>query len=135
MGWPLPVQGGPPIMIGGGRKVLTLAGRVADIVSFNFDNRGCGGTRECAVRRRAGDGAAHSWVRGRRRPLTRSSWTVPTSPSLPDTASGVATAEKMGGMSGMSADDMAAHPNVPHRHRRRDLDRLVERANATASAL
>jgi len=29
----------PPIMIGGGsRKVLTLAGRVADIVSFNFDN-------------------------------------------------------------------------------------------------
>ena len=40
-GSPKPVQQpGPPIMIGGGaRKVLTLAGRVADIVSLNFNNR------------------------------------------------------------------------------------------------
>ncbi|HTN81345.1 MAG TPA: TIGR03621 family F420-dependent LLM class oxidoreductase [Acidimicrobiales bacterium] len=39
-GRPLPAQpGGPPIMIGGGApKVLGLAGRVADIVSLNFDN-------------------------------------------------------------------------------------------------
>ena len=29
----------PPIFIGGGRqRILTLAGRLADIVSFNFDN-------------------------------------------------------------------------------------------------
>jgi len=39
-GAPVPVQRPhPPIMIGGGsRKVLTLAGAKADIVSFNFDN-------------------------------------------------------------------------------------------------
>ncbi len=39
-GLPKPVQNpGPPIMIGGGApKVLRLAGRVADIVSFNFNN-------------------------------------------------------------------------------------------------
>ncbi len=39
-GVPAPVQRpGPPIMIGGGaRKILTLAGREADIVSLNFNN-------------------------------------------------------------------------------------------------
>ncbi len=39
-GLPLPVQRPhPPIFIGGGReKILSLAGRLADIVSFNFDN-------------------------------------------------------------------------------------------------
>jgi probable F420-dependent oxidoreductase len=39
-GRPVPVQQpGPPIMIGGGsRKVLTLAGAVADIVSINYNN-------------------------------------------------------------------------------------------------
>ena len=39
-GLPLPVQQpGPPIMIGGGSpKILGLAGRLADIVSINFDN-------------------------------------------------------------------------------------------------
>jgi probable F420-dependent oxidoreductase len=39
-GLPRPVQQPhPPIFIGGGRqKILTLAGRLADIVSFNFDN-------------------------------------------------------------------------------------------------
>lgn len=39
-GRPLPVQQpGPPIMIGGGSpKILGLAGRMADIVSINFDN-------------------------------------------------------------------------------------------------
>ena len=40
-GLPKPVQTPhPPIMIGGGSKrVLTLAGQTADIVSFNFNNR------------------------------------------------------------------------------------------------
>ena len=39
-GLPLPVQQPhPPIFIGGGReRILTLAGRLADIVSINFDN-------------------------------------------------------------------------------------------------
>jgi probable F420-dependent oxidoreductase len=39
-GLPSPVQpSGPPIMIGGGApKILGLAGRVADIVSLNFNN-------------------------------------------------------------------------------------------------
>ncbi len=40
-GTPLPVQRpGPPILVGGGgRRILTLAGRVADVVSVNFDLR------------------------------------------------------------------------------------------------
>lgn len=38
-GEPQPVAGMPPIMVGGGSKrVLTMAGRLADIASFNFDN-------------------------------------------------------------------------------------------------
>jgi len=39
-GRPIPVQpGGPPIMIGGGaRRILGVAGRLADIVSINFNN-------------------------------------------------------------------------------------------------
>jgi probable F420-dependent oxidoreductase len=38
-GRPLPVQSPIPIMIGGGSpKVLALAGRLADVVSLNFDN-------------------------------------------------------------------------------------------------
>jgi probable F420-dependent oxidoreductase len=39
-GVPSPHDGMPPIMIGGGaRRVLGIAGREADIVSLNFDNR------------------------------------------------------------------------------------------------
>ena len=39
-GVPKPPHGMPPIMIGGGsRRVLGIAGREADIVSLNFDNR------------------------------------------------------------------------------------------------
>src|SRR5262249_52882875 len=38
-GEPQPVAGMPPIMVGGGsQRVLTRAGRLADIASFNFDN-------------------------------------------------------------------------------------------------
>ena len=38
-GTPAPIQGRIPLMIGGGApKVLGLAGRLADIVSFNFNN-------------------------------------------------------------------------------------------------
>ncbi len=39
-GLPKPTNGMPPIMIGGGaQRVLGIAGREADIVSLNFDNR------------------------------------------------------------------------------------------------
>lgn len=39
-GRPLPPRGMPPLMVGGGGpKILSLAGRRADIVSINFDNR------------------------------------------------------------------------------------------------
>ena len=39
VGAPMPVQDSIPIMIGGGSpKVLRLAGRLADVVSFNFNN-------------------------------------------------------------------------------------------------
>ena len=47
-GLPRPVQqAGPPIMIGGGApRILGLAGRLADIVSLNFDNSS-GTARQC----------------------------------------------------------------------------------------
>jgi len=132
-GEPTPVQsGGPPIMIGGGaRKVLTLAGRVADIVSFNFDNRagvvGPASVQSAAasvmeqrigwVRDGAGDRFDHIELE------VGAYFTVVT----PDTAAGAATAEKMGGMFGMTADDMAAHPNALIGTVDEICDRLVER--------
>jgi len=65
-GLPLPVQQPhPPIFIGGGReRILTLAGRLADIVSINFDNS-AGRLGSASV---AGSGAGETaqkleWVR------------------------------------------------------------------------
>ncbi len=132
-GQPLPVQaGGPPIMIGGGaRKVLTLAGRVADIVSFNFDNR-AGVVGPASVQSAAASVMEQriSWVRegaGDRFDSIELEVGAYFTVVTPDTASGVATAEKMGGMFGMSADDMAAHPNALIGTADEICDRLVER--------
>ena len=74
-GLPRPVQQPhPPILIGGGReRILTLAGRLADIVSFNYDNSvrpPRGGQR--GQRRRRRDGSEGGVGPGRRRrPLRR----------------------------------------------------------------
>lgn len=129
-GQPTPVQKpGPPLMIGGGaRKVLTYAGQVADMVSFNFDNRagvvGPSGVQSSSasameqkvawVRDGAGDrfdqielevGAYFSAV---------TDHTVPT-------------AEKFGSMFGLDADAMIAHPNALIGSVDAICDRLIER--------
>lgn len=114
-GRPKPVQRPhPPLMIGGGgERVLSLAAREADIVSFNFNNRsgviGPDGVQTSTaalttqkvewVKRAAGDrfdsleleiGAYFTFVG----------------------AAGDAMAEGMGGVFGLSADEMRAHPHA-----------------------
>ena len=114
-GQPMAVQSPrPPLMIGGGaRKVLTFAGSVADIVSFNFDNRagvvGPAGVQS-SVASAMDDKIA--WVRegaGTRfddiELEVGAYFTVVTDEAA-------ATSEKMGSMFGLSGPDMAAHPNA-----------------------
>ena len=114
-GQPMAVQSPrPPLMIGGGaRKVLTFAGSVADIVSFNFDNSagvvgpvGVQSSVASAMDEKIG------WVRegaGARfddiELEVGAYFTVVTDEAA-------ATAEKMGAMFGLSSADMAAHPNA-----------------------
>jgi len=113
-GRPKPVQQPhPPLMIGGGgERVLSLAGREADIVSFNFNNRagvlGADGPQNSTaeltaqklewVKRAAGErfdrieleiGAYFTFVGDH----------------------GDAMAEGMGGAFGLTADEMRAHPH------------------------
>jgi probable F420-dependent oxidoreductase len=129
-GQPVPVQvGGPPIMIGGGAKrVLTLAGRVADIVSFNFDNR-AGVVGPASVQ--SGSAAVMDekigWVRagaGDRFDDIEleigAYFTVVTDDAA-------AAAEKMGAMFGLSVEEMIAHPNALIGSVDAICDRLVER--------
>jgi probable F420-dependent oxidoreductase len=132
-GQPTPVQaGGPPIMIGGGaRKVLTLAGKKADIVSFNFDNRsGVVGPQSVQSAAASVMEQRIGWVRegaGDRFDEIELEVGAYFTVVTPDSAAGAATAEKMGGMFGMTADDMAAHPNALIGTVDQICDRLVER--------
>jgi alkanesulfonate monooxygenase SsuD/methylene tetrahydromethanopterin reductase-like flavin-dependent oxidoreductase (luciferase family) len=87
-GAPRPLQRPhPPLMIGsGGRRVLELAAREADVVSLNFDNR-AGVLGPDGVERSTAEATAAkvSWVReaaGRASPRS-SSRSAPTSPSSP----------------------------------------------------
>ncbi len=114
-GLPKPVQRPhPPIMVGGGsRKVLQLAGREADIVSFNFNNRagvigpdGIGSSTAEAtqqkvqwVREGAGDRFADVELE------IGAYFTIVT-----DDARG--TAEGFGKMFGLSADETLAYPHA-----------------------
>ena len=74
-GRPLPVQQPhPPIFIGGGApRILKLAGRLADIVSINFNNAaGKLGAGSVASSTRDATAEKISWIAGRRRrPLRR----------------------------------------------------------------
>lgn len=132
-GQPVPVQaGGPPIMIGGGaRKVLTLAGQVADIVSFNFDNRS-GKVGPQSVQSAAASVMEQriGWVRegaGDRFDSIELEVGAYFTVVTPDTPTAQGTAAKMGEMFGMSADDMLAHPNALIGTVDEICDRLVER--------
>lgn len=115
-GSPRPVQQPhPPIMIGGGgRRVLELAGREADIVSFNFNNRS-GVIGPDGVGSSTADATAEKveWVRG----VTEARgdagpeleigayFTVVTDAAAP-------VAEQMGAMMGLSGTEMLAHPHA-----------------------
>lgn len=114
-GVPAPVsKPHPPIMIGGGsRKVLTLAGREADIVSLNFNNRaGVIGP----------DGVHTSTEAETARKLTWISEGAAGRATAPEveiaiyfcfiTDEGRAVAEQLGNAFGLSAEDMRAHPHA-----------------------
>lgn len=114
-GQPVPVQQpSPPIIIGGGaRKVLTYAGQVADIVSFNFDNR-AGVVGPAGVQSSSATAMDQkvAWVRdgaGARFDQIElevgAYFTTVTDDPGP-------VAEKMGGMFGLSPEEMADHPNA-----------------------
>lgn len=129
-GQPVPVQQPrPPIMIGGGaQRVLTMAGRLADIVSFNFDNRaGVVGPEGVKSASAAGMEQRIAWVRegaGDRFDQIElevgAYFTVVTDAAVP-------TAEKMGGMFGLTAEEMLEHPNALIGSVDAICDRLVER--------
>ena len=114
-GLPLPVQQPhPPIFIGGGReRILTLAGRLADIVSINFDNS-AGRLGSASV---ASSGAAETeqklaWVRAGagdrfdQIELEIGAYFV----AIDDDPAAMITA--MAGRFGVSEDDFAAHPHA-----------------------
>ncbi len=114
-GSPLPVQKPhPPIMIGGGAKrILSLAGREADIVSLNFNNR-AGVIGPDGVNSSTADATAEKieWIRaaaGERFADIEleigAYFTVVTDQPR-------AVAEQMGSMMGLSTDEMMQHPNA-----------------------
>jgi len=104
----------PPLMIGGGgRRILELAGREADVVSFNFNNRS-GVIGPDGVASSTADATAEKvrWVReaaGARFPELEleigAYFTFVT-----DAAA--ATAAGMGKALGLSADEMLRHPHA-----------------------
>lgn len=127
---PKPVsKPGPPLMIGGGaRRVLTIAGREADIVSLNFDNssgklgaEGIGSsTAELTeqkirwVREGAGDRFSDIELE------IAAYFTIVT----PD---GAGTRSKMAPMFGMTPEVLAEHPHALIGSVDEICDRIVER--------
>lgn len=114
-GTPAPVQKpGPPIFIGGGaRKVLQLAGREADIVSFNFNNRaGVIGAEGVSSSTAENMEQKVAWVRegaGDRFDqieLEIGAYFTAVTDDAPAAAEGLAK------MFGLSTDDVLAHPNA-----------------------
>jgi probable F420-dependent oxidoreductase len=114
-GAPQPVQRPyPPIAIGGGsRRVLEMAGRQADIISFNYDNRsgllGADGVQRSTAERtdqkvawvRAGAGARFDDIELE----VGVNYVAVTDDPL-------AAAERAGAASGLSATEMMAHPHA-----------------------
>jgi probable F420-dependent oxidoreductase len=102
----------PPIMIGGGsRQVLTLAGRVADIVSVNFDNRaGVIGAAGVASSSAAQMDAKVGWIRagaaGRDPELEIGAYFTVVTDDPTTAAAGMAK------MFGLTVEQMLDHPNA-----------------------
>lgn len=125
---PKPV-GRPPLMIGGGAKrILSIAGREADIVSLNFNNssgrlgpEGIGSATAAATEQKIEWIKAAAGARFEQIELeTAAYFTIVT-----DAAA--ATREKMAPMFAMSPDDFAEHPNVLIGSVDEICDRIVER--------
>jgi probable F420-dependent oxidoreductase len=129
-GRPLPVQQpGPPIMIGGGApRILGLAGRLADIVSINFDNSS-GKLGSASVMSSGADETASKigWIRdgaGDRfdaLEIEIGAYFV----AVGDTAS--AQLDSMAGRFGVSPAEFAAHPHALFGSVEQICDTLVER--------
>ncbi len=129
-----PVPASPiPIMIGGGaERVLTIAGREADIVSLNFDNSsgkiGAPGVQSSTAEK---VDRKVAWVRagaesaGRELPEIEIAgyFTVVT----PDSATAAATAGQFGQMFGLEPAEIIEHPNCLIGTLDEIVDRLVER--------
>lgn len=114
-GVPRPVhQPRPPIMIGGGApRVLRLAGREADIVSLNFNNRagqiGADGVRSSTAEETA---RKVSWVReGAGDRFDELELEIAAYFSVVTDAASAATAE-FGARFGLEVEAMRAHPNA-----------------------
>lgn len=129
-GQPVPTQKPrPPLIIGGGaRKVLTYAGQVADIVSFNFDNR-AGVVGPAGVQSSSADAMDQkiAWVREGAGERFDSIELEVGAYFTTVTDAADATAEKMGAMFGLSTEEMLAHPNALIGSVDAICDRLVER--------
>jgi probable F420-dependent oxidoreductase len=114
-GQPRPAQSPrPPLMIGGGaRRVLTYAGRVADIVSFNFDNR-AGVVGPAGVQSSSAENmdTKIGWVREGAGDRFDAIELEVGAYFTAVTDAAAATAEKMGAMFGLSGEAMADHPNA-----------------------
>lgn len=127
---PKPVhQPMPPLMIGGGaQRILSIAGREADIVSLNFNNAsGRLGPEGIGSSTAAETAKKIDWIKqaaGSRFDQieleTAAYFTIVTNDAL-------ATREKMAPMFAMSADDFAEHPNVLIGSVDEICDRVVER--------
>jgi probable F420-dependent oxidoreductase len=114
-GVPKPVQRPhPPLMIGGGgKRILSLAAREADVVSFNFDNRsGVLGPQAVNSGTAAATAEKVAWVRecagDRVESLELEVGAYFT--FVTDDAVGMAT--RLGGAFGLGAEDMLAHPHA-----------------------
>ena len=107
-------KGGPKIMIGGGSpRVLRAAGRLADIVSINFDNSaGKIGARGIGSGTPAGTAEKVGWIREGASDRAEEIEIEIGAYFTTITKNGAATREKMGAAFGMSGDDLAAYPHA-----------------------
>jgi probable F420-dependent oxidoreductase len=114
-GAPKPVQKpNPPLMIGGGsRRVLELAAREADIVSFNFNNRsGTLGPEGVKSGTSSATARKLDWVREAAGARFAELELEIGAYFTMVTDKGSATSEAMAGAFGLSPEEMAAHPHA-----------------------
>ncbi len=122
-------QAGPPIMIGGGaQRILTIAGREADIVSLNFNNSsGKLGAEGIASSTAENTDQKIQWIRdgaGTRFDQIEIEIAAYFTVVTPD---GASTRAKMAPMFGMTPEVFAEHPNVLIGSVDEICERIVER--------